>query len=256
MKKICKLLIATALLCLPQMAWTQKADSRFMSPFVAYRIIGDEPKPLLVVEGKQDKRPLKVWTIGDSNGAIAHGWTTQLQNMLPNGTLLNNSESGRTIGFDNLGRTSLNALRNIDTYIAQAEAEIGDKPFDFVILCLGTNDTKADFKDRQDEISGNYGQILDKLLASKVFESGKTKLILVSPPPMRAKNMEEKYWGSSERIKDLIPVLKKEAKKRHLTYVNIYKPLEAAFTQYAQDGVHMNATGQLFVAQKILRKMK
>ena len=247
------MMLAVLLLCLPQLTWTQVLAAQARG--FAVRTDND-PRPLRIDQDKQDLRPLKVWMIGDSNGAIAHGWTVQLQKMMPNATFLNNSESGRTIGFDNLGRASLNALRNVDAYIAQAEAQIGDKPFDYVILCLGTNDTKADFKDRQKEVPENYGKLIDKLLASKVFENKTTKLILVSPPPMRAKKMEEKYLGSSERIRKLVPKLRAVAKKRHLTYLNIYQKLNYVFNQYAQDGVHMNATGQMYVAQQILRKMK
>ena len=209
------------------------------------------------VEGKQDQRPLKIWTIGDSNGAIRHGWPTQLQALLPNASILNNSESGRTIGFDNLGRASLNALANLGSYIAQAEAQIGSQPFDYVVLCLGTNDTKAVFKDQQAEVPQNFGKMMDQLLASKVFATGKTELIVLSPPPMRAENMEEKYAGSSARIARLVPKLKKEAKKRKVTFVNIHKTLnKGLFAQYAADGVHMAAPGQLIVAEMILAEMK
>lgn len=209
------------------------------------------------VEGKQDLRPLKIWTIGDSNGAIRHGWPTQLQVLLPNASILNNSESGRTIGFDNLGRASLNALANLGSYIAQAEAQIGSQPFDYVVLCLGTNDTKAVFKDQQAEVPQNFGKMLDQLLSSKVFETGTTKLIVLPPPPMRAENMEEKYAGSSARIARLVPRLKAEAKKRKVTFVNIHKPLnKGLFAQYAADGVHMAAPGQLIVAEMILAEMK
>ena len=53
-------------------------------------------------------------------------------------------EAGRTIGFDNNGKERLNGLKNINSYLDQAQVE--KKKYDYIILCLGTNDTKRIFE--------------------------------------------------------------------------------------------------------------
>lgn len=55
-----------------------------------------------------------ILAIGDSNGQNKGGWVDQLKKMMPESNIVNLSESGRTIGFDNNGRERLNALKNIE----------------------------------------------------------------------------------------------------------------------------------------------
>lgn len=43
--------------------------------------------------------------------------------MMPKSDIVNLSESGRTIGFDNNGRARLNGLKNIDSYLDKAQAK-------------------------------------------------------------------------------------------------------------------------------------
>ena len=72
---------------------------------------------------------------------------------MPESSIVNLSESGRTIGFDNNGRERLNALKNIDSYLDKAQVE--KKRYDYIIVCLGTNDSKKMFDSRQEEVSEN-----------------------------------------------------------------------------------------------------
>jgi hypothetical protein len=63
---------------------------------------------------KQAKeKPLKIFTLGDSNGALPFGWVNQLKKIRPDDTIFDISISGNTIGFNNNGRASLNTLSNI-----------------------------------------------------------------------------------------------------------------------------------------------
>jgi len=86
---------------------------------------------------------LSIFTLGDSNGSFPYSWPQQIRNALPNASLLNISKSGRTIGFLNNGDSSLNALWVLDDNLRKAAAYAGDKPFDFILMALGTNDAKA-----------------------------------------------------------------------------------------------------------------
>ncbi|MFN8241620.1 MAG: GDSL-type esterase/lipase family protein [Bacteroidales bacterium] len=197
-----------------------------------------------------------ILTIGDSNGQIRGGWTDQLKKMLPGSTIINNSQSGRTIGFDNGGRKELNALSNIDSWLGKAMNESGKSKFDFLVLCLGTNDTKLEFAGRQEEVVANFGKLLLRIKDNPLYRKTKPVLIYVTPPPLRATNVLEKYKGCSERIAALVPLFKSIALKNGFRVVDIHTPLLGIEDYYASDGVHMSAEGQEIVASAIVEVLQ
>jgi lysophospholipase L1-like esterase len=170
--------------------------------------------------------------------------------MLPNVTMINNSKSGRTIGFDNLGSKELNALTQIDTYLAAAEKQTPSGKYDYIILCLGTNDTKKEFADRQNEVVANFDKLLSRIERHKIAR--RSKLIFVTPPPMGTRNMEEKYAGGNERLSGLVPQLMTIASRHGFQVIDVYHPLLRVFDAYTPDGVHMVAEGQKIIASKIV----
>jgi polygalacturonase/Tol biopolymer transport system component len=196
-----------------------------------------------------------ILTIGDSNAAIEHGWAAQLQNLLPRANVINISQSGRTIGFDNNGNEKLNALKNIDQYFEQAQQILGDGKLDVLIICLGTNDAKKVFADRQKEVPVNFAELLDRaaaFVADGELFSPSGKPIFVTPPPMGTKNMDEKYDGGSKRLSKYVKQLTEIAIEKGFYAVDIYYSLKKVFAGYAADGVHMDAEGQKTVAELII----
>ena len=191
-----------------------------------------------------------ILAIGDSNGQNKGGWVDQLKKMMPESNIVNLSESGRTIGFDNNGRERLNALKNIDAYLDKAQVE--KKRYDYIIVCLGTNDSKKMFDSRQREVSENLKVLLAKIKKHKLCRSGKTKFIYVTPPPLRDENVSPKYQDSGKRLARLVPELETMALKQGFDVVNIHQPLLGVLDYYAKDGVHMAEPGQEIVASKIL----
>ena len=190
-----------------------------------------------------------ILTIGDSNGESNAGWVEQLRVMLPNATIINNSKSGRTIGFDNLGQEDLNALRQIDTHLASAEKAIGKGRYDYIVVCLGTNDTKKEFAAREKEVIVNFDKLLSRIEGHKVAR--RAKLIFVTPPPMGTRNIAEKYIGGNERLSRLVPAFRAIATRRGFEVIDVYHPLLGVFEDYAPDGVHMVAEGQKIIASRI-----
>jgi lysophospholipase L1-like esterase len=91
--------------------------------------------------------------IGDSHGAVETGWVNQLQKLRPADSIMNVAVSGNTIGFDNLGRESLNELKNIQNQLLIANEY--PHSIDYFIVMLGTNDCKAVFDSMQTEIPVN-----------------------------------------------------------------------------------------------------
>ncbi|NDW11483.1 SGNH/GDSL hydrolase family protein [Bacteroides sp. 214] len=204
----------------------------------------------LIPYEKQVDLKKNILILGDSNAANSDGWATQLQGMIPNSSFFNISKSGRTIGFDNNGKAALNMLRNIDSCLDEVHNQLVKGKIDYVIVNLGTNDTKVEFSERQQEILANFEQLLNKIKKHKLYKN--SKLIFVTPPPIRATDVSKKYNGSNERLSELIPQLKSIAEKKKVKVVDVYQPLLGVLDYYALDGVHMSAKGQEIIALKIL----
>ncbi|RVT73970.1 SGNH/GDSL hydrolase family protein [Flavobacterium sufflavum] len=194
--------------------------------------------------------------LGDSNAQNKGGWVDQLKNMMPNANIINISKSGRTIGFDNNGKKDLNALANIDDYLNDAQQQIGNKKYDFVIVCLGTNDTKNDFADKQKEVVVNFETLLNKITKHSLIKKSKPKFIYVTPPPMRTKNILDKYKGGNERIEQLIPQFTTIAQSKKFSVIDIYHPLLGILDYYAEDGIHMADEGQQIIAADIIENIQ
>lgn len=226
---------------------------------------------LTIFEGKHEQLPqalglipykyisnlkLNVLVLGDSNAQNKDGWVDQLSAMLPQSCFINISKGGRTIGFDNNGKSDLNALKNIDNYLIEAQNKIGKQKYDYIIVCLGTNDTKKEFSERQDEVPANFEFLLEKVKAHNLYRKSKPKLIFVTPPPIRATDISEKYNGSNERLNQLIPKLDTIARNKGFNVIDIYNPLLGILDYYASDGVHMSGKGQEIIASKILKDIE
>lgn len=223
---------------------------------------------LIVFEGKHEQIPqalglvpcnkvkslsCNILTIGDSNGQKKDGWVAQLKKMLPESTVVNISEAGRAIGFDNNNKERLNALKNIDAYLSQAQTE--KKRYDYIIVCLGTNDVKRMFEDKQREVPRNFEKLLEKIKAHRLYKSSKTKLIFVTPPPLSEEGVSPKYQGAGKRLSLLIPELISVASNEGFKVVDVYHPLAGVFDYYAVDGVHMVGAGQEIIASRIIDAM-
>lgn len=194
-------------------------------------------------------------TIGDSNGHNKSSWVNELRSLLPQANIINNSQSGRTIGFDNNGREQLNALRNIDTYLDKAQKELKGEKLDYLILCLGTNDTKKDFSERQDEVPPNFKSLLEKIRKHPLVKKNRSRLVYLTPPPIRKKNIEEKYSGGNDRLAHLFPALKTTAEKAGFMVIDAFNPLQGVLDYYAADGVHMAEGGQRIVALRVVDEL-
>lgn len=195
-----------------------------------------------------DKQPERILILGDSNGAASDGWAVQLQKQAPEYTYCNLSISGNTIGFDNLGRDTLNTLKNLPSYLERARQQMGD--IDRVIVWLGSNDCKAVFDSLQEQVPAN----LDALLSGIEQQAGVSgnRLLLVAPTPYAADSLlEAKYWGGNDRLKRLVPQFEALAAKHQCGFVNLYDSLCVDFPQLNKDGLHLNETGATKAARII-----
>lgn len=200
-------------------------------------------------------KPLKILTIGDSNGALMDGWVTQLRKIMPDDTIFNISISGNTIGYNNLGRSSLNTLANINDYMNKAYNRLGH--IDEIILMLGTNDCKAVFKDSLSYVPDNMRKLIRAIKDLSGRHAEKPAIYIVSPPPFGPDEMlGEKYIGGLERVSRLNEQLEMIAKEERVIFIDSFHILLPVFKNITIDGVHLNADGQMMIARIIVENIK
>jgi lysophospholipase L1-like esterase len=197
---------------------------------------------VIAQETIQPVRQLNILTLGDSNGSFPYSWPQQLKLALPHAEVFNISKSGRTIGFVNLGDSSLNSLLVIDGNLKKAAEFTKDRPFDFIVLELGTNDAKAVFANRQKEVPHNLEQLVRKIRDCSYTSINKARLIIIAPPPYGAKaEAQEKYRGGNKRVKKMSRAFKKVARRNHCFFVNGYKTPGLDINAMTPDGLHLDA---------------
>lgn len=202
-------------------------------------------------------KPLTIFTLGDSNGTFPDSWPKQLELALPNATVFNISRSGRTIGFVNNGDSTLNSLLVLDDNLRKA-AEFGqDRPFHFVVVELGTNDAKAVFADRQQEVPNNLEKLIKKIKNCPYPAINQAKIIVVSPPPYGIKaEAQEKYKGGGERVERMSKVFEKVAKRNGCLFVNGFKTPGLNINTMTADGLHLDAAGSKALIAPVVAAMK
>lgn len=212
--------------------------------------------PLLPAQDTLSEKHLNVFTLGDSNGTFPYSWPKQLQLALPNATVFNISKSGRTIGFLNLGDSTLNSLFVIDENLKKAAEFTRDRPFDYIVIDLGTNDAKAVFADRQTEVPQNLGKFIEKIKGCSYPAISKAKIIVISPAPYGAKaEATEKYKGGSQRVKAMSKAFKKVAKRNGCLFVNGYKTPGLNIETMTADGLHLDAVGSKKLIEPVVALM-
>lgn len=210
--------------------------------------------------GKEDSgerpttKPVRILTLGDSNGSLRHGWVNQLKKIRPNDTIYNISISGNTIGFNN-GSRALNTLLNIDSYMGKAYCNLGK--IDEIIIMLGTNDCKAVFKDSLSIVPENMRKLIMGIRHNVRLHKEKATIFIVSPPAFGPdEKLGEKYKGGTECITWLNDKLRKIANEENVEFINTCQILLPVIKYLSADGVHLNADGQMMIALIIQENLK
>ena len=202
-------------------------------------------------------KPLNILTLGDSNGTFPHSWPKQLKLALPNAEVFNISKSGRTIGFLNLGDSTLNSLFVADENLKKAAEHTKDRPFDFIVLELGTNDAKAVFANRQKEVPVNLEKLIKKIRGCGYSTITNARIIIISPPPYGQKaEVLEKYKGGGKRVKKMSKTFKKVAKRNHCLFVNGFKTPGLDVETMTGDGIHLDAVASKKLIEPVIRIMR
>lgn len=152
----------------------------------------------------------------------------QLRKLRPTDSILNVAISGNIIGFDSLGKESLNELKNIQHHLTEARAS--EQDIDFIIVLLGTNDCKAIFDSLQVDVPKNLERLTGFITNFNYQQQQGPELILVTPPPIAEdEKLETKYHGGAKRLMALLPHYTFVANMHHCSLINIHDVLRAEF---------------------------
>ena len=203
----------------------------------------------------RQNQPLRIMTIGDSNGALPEGWVTQLRKLRSNDSIFNVSVSGNTIGFNNNGRRSLNTLANIASYIEKGYSSLGR--IDIILLMIGTNDCKAVYRDSTAIVTGNMRKLIDMIRSESKTHKGEPAVYIITPPPYGPDELVgEKYAGGLARVTWLNKQLSLIASEKGTGFIDTFDILLPVFRFLSQDGVHLNPDGQMIIARVINENLK
>ena len=216
------------------------------------------PSTLTLIPADKNKNTdkLNILAIGDSNGAATNGWPVQLQKLLPYSTIINTCISGNTIGFDNLGQEKLNTLKNITRYLEETYRQLGPSgQVDYLIIGLGTNDTKAVYKDQQKEVAENLSKLLDSL--NHFIKQKKLKIpsvfVLLPPTVDEQKADSIKYGGAAARLQINSPLFREAANLHQAITIDLQAMLHIPLSEQTTDGVHLTESAQFSVAGLIVQ---
>ncbi len=214
------------------------------------------PFAVLAQSSVLSDKTLNIFTLGDSNGTFPYSWPKQLQIALPNAQVFNISKSGRTIGFVNNGDSTLNSLLVIDENLKKAADFTKERPFDFIVLELGTNDAKAVFTDRQEEVPQNLKKLIQRIKNCGYPSINKAKIIVISPPPYGIKaDTTEKYKAGDKRVEKMSNTFREVAKRNDCLFVNGYKTRGLDINAMTEDGLHLDAVGSRKLIEPVVALM-
>ncbi len=146
--------------------------------------------------------------------------------------------------------------RNGKTYLQPCLES--QNPLDGVIIMLGTNDAKTDFKRTPEQIavalSGLLGVVRDVARA----KDGSPKVLLVSPVPpnpdardFAAKCADRYDTHAVQTLRDLAPVVQNLAKKEGVSFFDA-----AAVADVGEDGIHLTVAGHAALAAALAPLIK
>ncbi|MBE7171490.1 MAG: hypothetical protein INR73_12920 [Williamsia sp.] len=211
----------------------------------------------LPAQTKAGADTINIFTLGDSNGTFPWSWPQQFKWALPNTRVFNISKSGRTIGFVNNGDSTLNSLLVIDENLRKAAANAKERPFDFIVLQLGTNDAKAVFAGRQHEVPQNLDRLIKTIRNCPYSSISRAKIIVIAPPPYGAKAIStEKYAGGDKRVQDMSTAFEKVAKQNNCLFVNGWATPQLDINAMTPDGLHLDSTASRKLIDPVVKLIR
>lgn len=169
-------------------------------------------------------------------------WTTVLQEVLGDSyKIIEEGQNGRTIAIDDPAEGEKNGLLYIGPCLES------QRPLDYVIIMLGSNDCKRKFAFSSMDIAGEMQIFLEKVITYNHFRlRDQFKILLVSPPHI-AETIKESWLGDCFGYEN--------ARKLSMELASWYKQLADMYgclfldaSEYVKaseiDGCHLDAENQ------------
>jgi lysophospholipase L1-like esterase len=149
-----------------------------------------------------------------------------------------------------------NPGRNGKTYLLPCLES--QNPIDAVIIMLGTNDAKTDFKRTPTEIAAGVESLISMVQDRARGNSGNARIFLVSPPPPNpaardfvAKTADRYDAQAVQTLRDLAPTLKALAARQRVAFFDA-----ATVSSMGDDGIHLDVQGHAALAQALASIIK
>lgn len=169
-----------------------------------------------------------------------YGYPAQLQQQLGSGYYVKN-----------FGVSSRTLLNSGDFPYMKEKAWQDCKDFlpDVVVIKLGTNDSKTRNWQHKDEFANDMQQMIDELRALP----SRPEIFLGLP----AKAWKDSWTiNDSVIVADIIPLIRKVAKKNRLEVIDFYTPLSQDESLTQPDGIHPNEKGARVMAEAVAAAIK
>ena len=218
-------------------------------------------KPVISEEPPVTGDGITIMCYGDSNtyGYNPEGgrynkeerWPDILQSLLgSNYHVIPEGLNGRTTAFDPVNTFAWkNGAAHLDPILAT------NKPLDYIVFMLGTNDCKYTDDLSLEEITGGMEKLIEQCeYLCPILQDSMPKIILVSPPKIgdnvESTNAADEFDATSiEKSVQLGVEYEKLAKKHNCIFVSITDIAEVSEI----DGVHLTRNGQKTVAEEIYK---
>ena len=158
--------------------------------------------------------------------------------------------SGRTTVFDDPLFEGLSGFQHIFTCIMTHE------PIDFLIIMLGTNDTKERFGATPENIAKGLDRLTCKAISSRDAWRTEPNILLIAPPPIEPGYESSTIGGEMgagciEKSRALAPLFEEVAKQRGCHF------LDAASIEgmemYPYDHMHLSLESHRLLAEKLAK---
>jgi lysophospholipase L1-like esterase len=204
----------------------------------------DAALALIPVNRPVRKEKPAILALGDSNGALPHGWVSQLSGVLPYARLINRSMHGKCAGISRKNLADRNSLLTIDTTLAKINETV-----DYIVIALGTNDSKPDYADRAGEYPANMRLLIQKIKSSALYVKNRPQVLILACPPN-----EDGDTARSGRLATFNRELEAIAAEEDAAFINI-PALFACLpqgTKLTADGIHLTPQTARIAAEAIV----
>lgn len=185
--------------------------------------------------------------------SVDERWPALLQRSLGDGfDIIEEAMCARTTDVDYSHKTG----RNGKTYLQSCLES--QNPLDAVVIMLGTNDAKTDFKRTPDQIAQALKGLLDVVRRLARSQNGTPHVLLVSPVPANpdapdfVKKCADRYdVHAVQTLRDLAPAIQRLAKENNVAFFDA-----ASVASVGDDGIHLTVEGHYKLAKSLVPIIK